>query len=126
MDHFSKLLANDFVKAIVALFIITDALGNVPIFIGLTQKMSPAMRLQACKTATSVAFGLLLVFAFLGQTVLTIFGISIFTFMVAGGVLLFILAMRILVSGGWEEREISAESMEAVPRGFPLLQGRAL
>jgi multiple antibiotic resistance protein len=109
-------------KASLALFIIVDPIGNVPIFIGLTKGMSQKQRKNALRTATLVAFVLLVIFALLGQQVLSIFGITLQSFMIAGGILLLILATKILISGRWDETA-PPESVGAVPIAFPLLVG---
>jgi multiple antibiotic resistance protein len=110
-------------KAIIALFIIVDPFGNIPIFIGLTQNVPDAQRKRVYNTATLVGFILLLVFAFTGQGILNIFGLSIYSFEVAGGILLLIIAIRILISGVRESAESSPESLGAVPIAIPLLVG---
>jgi multiple antibiotic resistance protein len=66
---------------------------------------------------------LLLVFAFLGQEILNIFGLSISSFEIAGGILLLIIAVRILISGSMPENVDSPESLGAVPIAMPLLVG---
>jgi multiple antibiotic resistance protein len=113
----------ELLKAIVALFIIVDPLGNVPIFIGLTENVSREQRKKTFQTAVVVALVLLLVFAIAGQQLLNIFGISLDSFMVAGGLLLLILAVKILVYGTWEEKVVSPESVGAVPIACPLMVG---
>jgi multiple antibiotic resistance protein len=110
-------------KAIIALFIIVDPFGNIPIFIGLTQNVPDAQRKRVYNTATLVGFILLLVFAFTGQEILNIFGLSIYSFEVAGGILLLIIAIRILISGVRDSTETSPESLGAVPIAMPLLVG---
>ena len=110
-------------RAVVALFVVVDPIGNVPIFIGLTKNLSPAQRSRAFRSAIIVSAILLLLFAFAGQLLLTLFGISIQSFKIAGGLLLLLLAMKILISGSWEEKEIKPEGAGAVPMAFPLLAG---
>jgi len=110
-------------KAIIALFIIVDPIGDIPIFIGLTQNMPDSQKKRVYNTATLVGFILLLVFAFTGQVILNIFGLSIYSFEVAGGILLLIIAIRILISGTRESAESSPESLGAVPIAIPLLVG---
>ncbi len=114
---------SDLSKAVIALFIIVDPFGNIPIFMGLTDKMAEGPRKKVYNTATLVAFVLLLVFAFLGQEILNIFSLSIYSFEVAGGLLLLIIAVRILVSGSMHENVESPESIGAVPIAIPLLVG---
>jgi multiple antibiotic resistance protein len=116
-------LISDLVLASIALFIIVDPIGNIPIFMGLTEKIEPARRKKVYNVATLVAFILLLLFAFLGQEILTIFGLSIYSFEIAGGILLLIISVRILVSGSMHENVESPESLGAVPIAMPLLVG---
>jgi multiple antibiotic resistance protein len=115
--------ATNLAKAIIVLFIIVDPFGNVPIFMGLTEKMAEAQRRKVFNTATLIGIILLLVFAFTGQEIFLIFGISIYSFEVAGGILLLIISMRILISGSLHENVESPESIGAVPIAMPLLVG---
>lgn len=110
-------------KAVVALFVVVDPIGNVPIFIGLTRNLSPLQRRRTFRSAVIVSAALLLVFAFAGHLLLALFGISIHSFKIAGGLLLLIIAMKILVTGSWEEKEVTPEGVGAVPMAFPLLAG---
>ena len=110
-------------KAIIALFIIVDPFGNIPIFVGLTENVPDAQRRKLYNTAIIVGMLLLLVFAFTGQGILTFFGVSIYSFYVAGGILLLIIAIRILISGSMHENVESVESLGAVPIAIPLLVG---
>lgn len=112
----------EILKSSLALFIVIDPLGNVPIFIGLTKGMDRRQRRAALRTAALVALVLLLVFGMLGQQVLRFFGISLYSFMIAGGILLLILAIKIMLPGVWEERT-PPEGVGAVPLAFPLLVG---
>ena len=116
-------MISDLALASIALFIIVDPIGNIPIFMGLTEKIEPARRKKVYNIATLVAFILLLLFAFLGQEILTIFGLSIYSFEIAGGILLLIISVRILVSGSMHENVESPESLGAVPIAMPLLVG---
>jgi multiple antibiotic resistance protein len=111
-------------KAVIVLFIIVDPFGNIPIFIGLTQQMTTAQKRKVFNTACLVGFILLLVFAFTGQEIFNIFGVSIFSFEIAGGILLLIISIRILISGSnQKENPESPESLGAVPIAMPLLVG---
>jgi len=115
--------ATSLLRAVVALFIIVDPVGNIPILITLTESMAADERMRAFHIATLVSLVLLIVFAVVGQQVLNIFGISIYSFMIAGGALLLILAMRILVFGSKVSEVSSTESVGAVPIACPLLVG---
>ena len=113
----------DLVKGIIALFIILDPLGNIPIFVGLTKEMSREDKKKIFRTATLVGLVLLLCFALAGNEVFRFFGITINSFMIAGGILLLIIAIKILIFGGWKEMIVSPESIGAVPIAMPLLVG---
>jgi len=110
-------------KGTIALFIVVDPLGNVPIFIGLTENVKETERKKTFRTATITGLILLFAFALAGQQILLLFGISLYSFMVAGGILLLIVAIRLLIAGGWREILESPESVGAVPIGCPLLVG---
>jgi multiple antibiotic resistance protein len=113
----------DLTRAAIALFIIVDPFGNIPIFIGLTEKIPDTQRKKVYNTATLVGMALLLIFAFTGQEIFSLFGISINSFEVAGGILLLLIAIRILMSGNIHENVESPESIGAVPIAIPLLVG---
>lgn len=113
----------DLAKAIIVLFIIVDPFGNIPIFMGLTEAIPENQRKKLYNTATLVGVILLLVFAFTGQYILTIFNLSIFSFEVAGGILLLIVSIRILISGSKHDSDESPETLGAVPIAIPLLVG---
>ena len=117
------LFISEFVKAAIALFIIVDPFGNIPIFVGLTENVQDAQKKKVYNTATIVGVILLLVFAFTGTGILSLFGLSIYSFEVAGGILLLIIAIRILISGSMQENVESPESIGAVPIAIPLLVG---
>jgi multiple antibiotic resistance protein len=116
-------VAVNLAKAVIVLFIIVDPFGNVPIFMGLTEKMTEEQKKKVFNTASLVAFILLLVFALTGQEIFMIFGVSIYSFEVAGGILLLIISIRILISGSLHENVESPESIGAVPIAMPLLVG---
>jgi len=113
----------DLMKGIITLFVIVDPLGNVPIFISLTERMSRDEKHKAFHTATFTGLILLLSFAVAGQQMLNFFGITVHSFMIAGGILLLIISVRLLISGGWQEQAFSPESIGAVPIACPLLVG---
>jgi len=113
----------DLAKAIIALFIIMDPLGDIPIFISLTEKMTEDQKRKVFNTASAVGLGLLLVFSLMGQEIFQIFGISLYGFEVAGGILLLIIAIRILISDSGHLIIDSPESVGAVPIAMPLLVG---
>lgn len=76
------------------------------------------------KNAIITTAVLLTVFAVAGIQLLSIFGISIFSFMIAGGILLFIISIEFLTHGEWRYNRSSASGDSGiVPLAFPLLAG---
>jgi multiple antibiotic resistance protein len=116
-------LAFEILKMTVALFIVVNPLGSVPIFVGLTKDMDVAQRKKTYQLATITGLILLTFFSLVGQNILILFGISWNSFMIAGGILLLIVAIRLLIIGGWSEKQVPSESVGAVPIGCPLLVG---
>lgn len=117
-------IVNELTKSTIALFVVIDPVGNVPLFIALTSKMDKTQRRRTSKLAIITAASLLIIFAVGGTQILLIFGIDIFSFMIAGGVLLFILSIELLTHGAWRfGTGDSAEDTGAVPLAFPLLVG---
>jgi multiple antibiotic resistance protein len=119
VDFFADLL-----RSTVALFVIMDPIGIAPVFMALTQKMERQERASVTKTAIATAAGLLFVFAVAGTQLMTIFGITLASFMVAGGILLFIVAIELLTHGEWRFGGGAAQGETGVvPIAFPLLAG---
>ena len=120
----SDTFADDVLKSVVSLFVVVNPIGKVPIFITLTEKMEKQNKKLVSTNAIITTAVLLTVFAVAGIQLLSIFGISIFSFMIAGGVLLFIISIEFLTHGEWRYggSSISGDS-GIVPLAFPLLAG---
>lgn len=117
----------EFWLAFVPLFVAVDAIGNVPLFIGLTERLSRERRrvviLQSMVTALGVSFA----FLFVGHQALRLIGVSIQDFLVAGGALLFILALVDMTAGEQRRRApMDPDTLGAVPLGVPLIVGPAV
>lgn len=92
---------NDLITSTIALFVVIDPIGVIPLFISLTRNISKKERKTITSNAIITTGILLLVFAIAGTQILTIFGITISSFMIAGGILLFIVAIELLTRGEW-------------------------
>jgi multiple antibiotic resistance protein len=120
----SWVFISELIKSIIALFVVINPIGNVPVFVALTTKMDKAEKKSTSRMAIITAASLLIVFAFGGAQILSLFGINIFSFMIAGGVLLFILSIELLTYGTWRFGvDDSPEDRGVVPFAFPLLVG---
>lgn len=120
----SDTFTDDLLKSVVSLFVVVNPIGKVPLFITLTQKMEKQNKKLVSKNAIITTAVLLTVFAVVGVQLLSIFGISIFSFMIAGGILLFIISIEFLTHGEWRYgRSSIAGDSGIVPLAFPLLAG---
>ena len=104
------------------LFVITDAVGNLPIFYSITKGLDKKERHETFLTAAIFSFILLVVFTFLGKFILDIFGIKMSDFRIAGGILILVIAIIILVRGSLFQAKEKIE-VGVVPLGCPLLTG---
>jgi multiple antibiotic resistance protein len=109
-------------RATIALFVVIDPIGNIPFFMSLTDGMTKQQRRDVIRIASITGLALLITFALFGIQFLNFFNISLNSFRIAGGILLLLIALRILMEGGWRTQTHSGES-GAVPLGFPLLVG---
>jgi multiple antibiotic resistance protein len=116
----------DFWLCFVPIFVAVDAIGVLPMFISFTQEIDLRRKRviiwQSVVTASIVA----LVFLYAGTSLLRILGITIADFMVAGGILLFIISITDLITNEKIQRKLDPESLGAVPLGVPLIAGPAL
>lgn len=114
-----------FILAFIPMFFAMDPIGLLPIYHGLTEHVSPSERrvilIQSLLTASILAFG----FMIAGQYILTLLGISMGDFKVAGGMVLFCLAMLDLLSFG-KMRPQEGGDLGVVPIGTPLIVGPAV
>ena len=112
----------------VPLFFAMDAVGNLPIFLALTQEVGATHRRHTVNLATLTALGVGLVFVALGKAIFSLLGIEVADFLIAGGIILLILAVRYLIIGKIVETEDSStsEMVGVVPLGTPLVVGPAV
>ena len=107
------------------LIVILDPMGLMPVFLGLTSKLSRTAQRKAAFQASLVSFGVILAFAFLGQQILRALHISMESLKLSGGVLLFLVAMELLTSSDMEQPDTGDDAVNValVPLGIPLLAG---
>lgn len=117
-------LLQNFILTFVPLFIVIDALGNLPFVISLSEGMSREERRKIIHIATITATIVGLVFLFLGQLILQVLDISVGSFAIAGGLILLILSIKYMTTGRMMEI-IKEEMMAVVPIGTPLTVGPA-
>ena len=112
-----------FGESLVTLLVILDPLGTVPVFLSVTQPLDRRSRNRAAYIAVLVAAVVLGVFIAFGQVLLEYLSISVESLMVAGGVLLFIVALDMLRGAEGLSATHEGASVALVPIGTPLLAG---
>lgn len=85
--------------------------------------MQKKERNRVLKTTVITAGALLMTFAVAGTQILSIFGITISSFMIAGGILLFVVSIELLTHGGWRFGGTVSDESGVIPLAFPLLAG---
>ena len=98
--------------AFVTMFVIIDPLGLLPIFMGLTQGASTSHKRKMAIKGVLIGGATLLFFAFFGDRFLSLLGVNIASFRMAGGAMLFITALEMVFEKRTQRRESQAERMK--------------
>jgi len=116
--------------AYAALFAITNPIGAVPVFLSVTHGISLQDRVRIAKKVMITVFLTLITFALIGEWIFSFFGSSVDAFSIAGGILLFRMALDMLsgqiskVKMSEEEaEEITLEDIAIIPLAIPLISG---
>jgi multiple antibiotic resistance protein len=110
-----------FGETFVTLVVITDPLGNTPVFLAVTHRLTPAQRQRAAVRACAFAGVLILGFAVFGEIVLRYLKVSIGSLSIAGGLLLLLVSLEML--RGTDYPAGDAEDVALVPLATPLVAG---
>jgi multiple antibiotic resistance protein len=120
-----------FVSAFVTFLVVIDPPGCAPIFAGLTSGATAAHRRAMAVRAVLVATGILVFFGLFGEDLLHALGVSLSAFRIAGGILLFLIAIDMVFEKRTERRENRAEEVSAAhvedvsifPMAIPMIAG---
>lgn len=118
-------------KTIVALVVVVEPIGAAPVFLTLTQHQAPKERQRTARRATVAVFLILFISALVGKLILELFGISLASFKVAGGILFLFMGLEMINAQPSRSRQTPEEAEEAehrddiaiVPLALPLLAG---
>ena len=108
------------------IFVAVDAIGVLPIFIGLTNGLPPAKIRRVVYQSVLTAAVVALSFIAAGTWILRLLGITIADFMIAGGLMLFAISLNDLLTAEKSRRMVDPTSLGAVPLGVPLITGPAV
>lgn len=124
-----------FVSALVTYLVVIDPPGCIPIFASLTEGAPDGHRRQMAFRSIAVSGGILLFFALVGNPLLAALGISLHAFRIAGGIMLFLIALEMVFEKRTQRREARAEALakdkpvgvwediSVFPMGIPMIAG---
>ena len=113
-----------FASATILLILITDPVGNIPLFANALKNVAPQRRPWVIVREVLIAFALLLTFMFVGDTFLRLMNLSELSLQIGGGVILFLIALRMIFPPppGSEPPDLVGEPL-IVPLAIPALAG---
>ena len=121
-------IARDFGLTFVPLFVAMDAISAVPILLSLTQSISVRERSRVVRVGLITALALGIIFILVGKGIFLLLGITVNDFLIAGGLILFLLGAKELVVGKMFEEQARVDDIgvAVVPLGTPLVVGPAV
>lgn len=116
-----------FFLAFIPIFVAVDVVGALPLFVLITEKLDNRLRQKIINQSVLTALMIAVIFLFTGNMLFKFLGVSVADFLVAGGVLLFVLAINDLLKDKGEEKgNISSKYLGVVPLGTPIIAGPAV
>lgn len=111
-------------SAIILLFLVIDPFGNVPFFVAALKDVEPTRRRRVIVRELLIAYAVMVAFLFVGQPLLAILGISGPALTIAGGVILFLIALRMVfpIRGRTSQEDVEGEPF-IVPLAIPYVAG---
>jgi multiple antibiotic resistance protein len=107
-------------SAALLLFLVMDPFGNVPLFLAVLNPIAPERRRRVIVRELLIALGFLIVFLFAGHYLLEAIGISESILTIAGGIILFLIALRMVFPPAGGAFAVDAEGAESEPLLVPL------
>ncbi|MEI8328910.1 MAG: MarC family protein [Chlamydiia bacterium] len=110
------------------LFLLMDAIGNVPLFIALLKDFDPKQQRKIIVRELLIALGIIILFAVLGEIFLLFLRIEQYTISITGGIILFLIALKMIFPTAISQNEIQATPTEPfiVPLATPFIAGPAV
>ncbi len=118
-------MLKNIVLSFIPIFVAIDAVGVLPIFVSLTEGMEQQQKIKVIVQSIFTAVCLAVGFIFLGKGVFKVLGVTMGDFMVAGGAILFCLAITDIINPV-KRRRIPSQELGVVPLGTPLIVGPAV
>jgi len=115
----------DIISAATLLFLVMDPLGNIPVFLSVLDKVAPERRTRVLVRELLLALLVLVVFLYAGQMVLGFLGLSEHSIRIAGGIILFLIALKMVfpvARSAHAVEEVQGEPL-LVPLAIPMVAG---
>ncbi len=116
-------MEHSFASATILLLLITDPLGNIPIFVNSLRAVPAERRARVILREVLIAFGLLLGFMFVGQSFLKAMSLSEVSLQIGGAVVLFLIALRMVFPPPVQDSPVPDVEPLIVPLAIPALAG---
>ncbi|MDD5691939.1 MAG: MarC family protein [Candidatus Omnitrophica bacterium] len=117
-----------YILSFIPVFVAVDVIGTVPIFLSLVENSSKQQKRKIVRDAVTTATAVAIIFVAVGKWVFSLLGITIPDFQIAGGALLFVISVRLLLPGA-QKSVITVshyKDMGIFPLGTPLITGPAV
>jgi len=117
-----------YILTFIPIFVAVDAIGNIPLFISLVEGETKKQRHKAVIDSVTTATVVAILFMFIGKWILRAIGITIPDFQIAGGILLFVISVWLLLPGTYKTLLSNGHDKEVgvFPLGTPLITGPAV
>jgi len=112
-----------FASATILLILITDPIGNIPIFANALKPVAPERRARVILRVVLIAFVLLLTFMFVGESFLRVMNLSALSLQIGGGVILFLIALRMIFPPPKSDAPETLTEPLIVPLAIPAIAG---
>ena len=121
-------LFEPYILTFIPIFVAVDAIGNIPLFISLVEGLSKKERHKIIADSVTTATAIAIIFMFVGKWILGLIGVTIPDFQIAGGILLLVIAVRLLLPGTSKIVLSNGhdKGLGVFPLGTPLITGPAV
>ncbi len=117
-----------YLLAFIPLFVAVDAIANIPVFLSITENCSKKQKDKIIKDAVKTAAAVAVIFMSIGKLTFSLLGVTFPDFQIAGGILLFVISVKLLLPGSQKNVLTSAQDKDigVFPLGTPLITGPAV
>lgn len=112
------------ILSFIPIFVAIGPLGNIPVFISLTHQLQRKEKFKVVRDIVITASLAVIIFIYIGKTIFNLLGITVADFKIAGGILLLLIAIKILLGNATIKPEL--QKIGVVPLGTPMVAGPAV